>query len=168
MALRQPRYLGILLAVSLALNLFVAGAFVGGWLTQRTVPTDIAGTNFSGLVAALPNNVRNEARAALDVREADLQLRLAALREARAVAEQAMMADPFFSDVLEAGLADVRARGGDVQTALHEVVVEMVEGLDAVDRAELADLFFAGAGELRLAGRTGSTVSGDLASLERR
>ncbi len=160
MALRQPRYLGILLSVSLAVNLFAAGAFFGGRFAQRAAEpmTDAAGLSFSGLVAALPDNVRDEARSVLDEREADIRRRLEALREAQAEAELAMLANPFLADALEAGLAEVRARGGDVQAALYEVVIDMVEGLDTADRAALAELLFAGTGGLQLAGRTGSTA----------
>lgn len=170
MALRQSGYLGILLSVSLAANLFAAGTLFGGWFTRRAAEpaTDAASLSLSALVAALPDGVRNEAQSALAVREADIRLRLEALSEARAAAELAMMADPFFADLLEAELADVRERGGDVQTALHEVVIEMVEGLDAADREALAELLFTGNGGLRLARRMGRTVLGDLASLERR
>ena len=152
MALRTQHYLGVLLSLSLAINLFVGGAFVGGWLADAEAPVERVRLN--EIVADLPSTVRDEAQSALSLREADLALRLAALREARDGAQIALIAEPFFADRLEAGLADVRARGGDVQAALHEVVVDMVEELDASDRATLADLLFAGAGQLNLATRS--------------
>ncbi len=170
MALRQSHYLGILLSLSLAANLFAAGAVVGGAFAERETgrQDDIAGAGFSGLVAALPDSVRDEAQTALAVREADMRLRLEALREARAAAEVALIADPFFADSFDAGLAEVRALGSDVQAALHEVVIEMAEGLDEADRAALAELLFAGSGELRLSGRTETTMLADLALSQRR
>ncbi len=160
MALRQPRYLGLLLGLSLAVNVFAAGAFVGGWYGSRdqgAVPSE--GVDLAALVAALPANVQAEARAALEVREADIGLRLEALRDARTGAELALLADAYVEDMLEEGLREVRARGGDVQAALHEVVLEMARTLDAVDRAELAALLFVDrAGGLRLAGAATATA----------
>ncbi len=166
MALRQSHYLGILLSVSLAVNLFAAGAFFGGSFAQREASG--SGVGFSGLVAALPDSVRDEARTALAVREADMRLRLEALQEARAAAEIALIADPFFAESFDAELADVRARGSDVQAALHEVLIEMAAGLDGADRAVLAELLFTGRGELRLAERAGTTTLAGLAPSERR
>ena len=157
MALRQPHYLGLTLSLSLALNLFAAGAFFGGWFAGRGA-TEASGVSFSGLVAALPGSLRDQAQAALVVREADLRLRIDALREARAAASDALLAEPFFVDMLESGLSDVRARGGDVQAGLHDVVIDMVADLEATDRAALADLLFAGTGDLRLAQRPGATI----------
>ena len=160
MALRQPRYLGLLLGLSLAVNVFAAGAFVGGWYGSRdpgAAPRE--GVDLAALVAALPANVRAEARAALEAREADIRLRLEARRDARTGAELALVADPYAEDMLDEGLREVRARGGDVQTALHEVVLEMVSTLDAADRAELAVLLFVdGAGGLRIAAAEPATA----------
>ena len=153
MAQRQSGYLGALLGLSLIANAFAAGAFVGGWYgTARQVPAPTAPSDLAALVGALPASVREEARTALDVREADIRLRLEGLREARLAAEVALLADPYSEDLLEDGLREVRGRGGEVQTALHEVVLEMVGSLDAADRAELATLLFVDrTGDLRLA-----------------
>jgi uncharacterized membrane protein len=138
---RPARILGVLLAVSLALNVFILGFLAarawqrpGAGGPGRTPATlfhadRILGETSPGKLKWLTREQRQE-----------LVPRWRALREARRDAEQALRAEPFDRASFERALERVRGETVNTQSTLHGLLVGLAEGMTPEQRAELARL----------------------------
>lgn len=139
----------IVLVVSLALNLFVAGALSTAWVVGRGVapfwrearrPAALGMPNPRQLRAALNERQRPVLDEALRAHGPGIRDRIRQLAAARAEVAEAIRAEPFDRARLEAALARLREEEAAVAAATQGMVTEVVARLDADGRARVADL----------------------------
>jgi uncharacterized membrane protein len=134
-----PRWIKVALAVSVALNLAVAGLAAGAWLREgpgRGMPRDMS---FGPFTEALSDGDRKELRQALGDRapgfrearremRADFDLLLATLR-----------ADPFDPTAAEAALAGITRRATDRLDLGRELLAGRILAMTDAERQAFAD-----------------------------
>ncbi len=140
---------GFWLTASLALNVFLAGLWIGGFVGDsgeapfearfRSAPPVFSA---QGILFALPEASREEARDILDARSSQIRASIEDLRDARRAVAAAMARDPLDQAATNAALAELRGRTETVQSVLHGIVLEIAQDLDAVDRERLARAVF--------------------------
>lgn len=130
----RTRTLSLLLAVSVALNLFFLGVLAAR-VWQR-----------AELRGARPTHaLRREHRQAeplrwlSDAERAELRPRRKALRALREEAEQLLRAESFDSQKLRTTLESLRRETDGIQTSVHELLMRRAETLGAEQRRRLAD-----------------------------
>ncbi len=140
---------GFWLTASLALNVFLAGLWIGGFVGDsgeapfearfRSAPPVFSA---QGILFALPEANREEARDILDARSAQIRASIEDLRDARRAVAAAMARDPLDQAATNAALAELRGRTETVQSVLHGIVLEIAQNLDPIDREHLARAVF--------------------------
>lgn len=157
----SPRWLGGILAASLALNLFLAGVFVGRFAADQTAPTastaglpaertslrgergplaDIPGRFLIQRMAEnLPPEDRPKFEAVVATHRPSLTSSASRMRDARLRVRDAIAADPFDRGALEAAFEQLRRRNEDLQKAVQTALVEAVAELPPSARKALAD-----------------------------
>jgi len=136
------RKLAVALAVSIGLNLFLAGMIASAWLTKRHYaerfdrPAAALAGGFDlrrGLEAAGPD-ARPMAREIR--REYGPRLRESGhdMHEARAAVAEVLRADELDPAALAAALRELRQASDKAQAVMHEVLVETMTRLDAEQR----------------------------------
>ena len=140
----RRRWRGVLLIVSLALNLFLVGLLVGGRLADWRQPGPVFGVGVgpgtvSRLLRELPDSARNDARAMFLERRPEIRRQMRALQEARSDAYRALTAEPFDQQGFADAMAAVRQRTASVQAEVQAVLIDLSGELDAETRARLAD-----------------------------
>ncbi len=140
---------GLWLTASLALNVFLAGLWIGGFVGDSgEVPFEArlrsATPVFSaqGILFALPEASREEARDILDARSALIRASIEDLRAARRAVAAAMAREPLDQVATDAALVELRGRTETVQSVLHGIVLEIAKDLDPADRERLARAVF--------------------------
>lgn len=146
---RFVRRTGLWLTASLALNLFLAGLWIGGFAA------DSGGSPFEarfrgppplfsaqGILFALPEASREQARDLLDAKSAEIRAAIEDLRAARRAVAGAMAREPLDQAATNAALVELRDRTGAVQSVLHGIVFEIAQDLDPADRERLARAVF--------------------------
>jgi uncharacterized membrane protein len=140
----------LILIASLALNLFAAGAFATALLADRGPVAGLRRPGRAGQLMGMPNP--RQLRAALAEpgdRALDellgrhgpgIRQRIGDLRAARRDVAEAIRAEPFRRAALDDALAGLRAREAEVAVATQAMMAELVERLDAEDRARVAEL----------------------------
>lgn len=143
------RRTGLWLTASLALNLFLAGLWIGGFASDsgkslfearfRGPPPVFSA---QGILFALPEANREEARDILDARSAQIRASIENLRDARGAVAAVMARDPLDQAATNAALVELRGRTETVQSVLHGIVLEIAQDLDPADRERLARAVF--------------------------
>ncbi|MCU4654027.1 periplasmic heavy metal sensor [Roseibacterium sp. SDUM158016] len=152
---KSGRWLKIALAVSLALNLAVAG-LVGGAMLGRGGPDDAPAIRTLGLgpfALALSREGRDEVRGRI---ESDLpRLRTERMAVGRGLLEvqRALVADPFDRAAAEAALARSRAAAMALQGYGHAALLDTLEEMSLAERSRVAERL--GRAMRRIAGREG-------------
>ncbi len=142
------RRTGLWLTASLALNLFLGGLWIGGFAADSGEPSFEARRSappvFSaqGILFALPEASREEARDILDARSALIRASIEDLRAARRAVAAAMAREPLDQVATDAALVELRGRTETVQSVLHGIVLEIAKDLDPADRERLARAVF--------------------------
>lgn len=134
---RCPRWLWVLLVLSLAVNLALAGA-VAGRLLDRMTRADGLGRFEAAIVAALPEARRAEARAILADGTRDPQAFRAAFVDSSRAVSAALAAEPFDRGALEAAMEARRALFSGRWAERQERFLRLADALGAAERAELA------------------------------
>lgn len=134
----MTRKLAIALCVSLALNLFLAGFLAARAAFGRRPhgPRDPRGP-FAAMMEGEPGEadvVREVMRRHHDA----LRGERSRLRDARREVTEALAADPFERARLERALAETRAHTAASQRAMHDALVEIVDGLEPEQRGRFA------------------------------
>ncbi|QXT40958.1 periplasmic heavy metal sensor [Gymnodinialimonas ceratoperidinii] len=144
---RSPRWLKILLALSLALNLAVAGMVAGAYL--RADPAGNRGGNGIALrtlglgpfAQALSSEDREELSQRVQAAGIEVREERRAVGHALRRIEQALRADPFDRAGAEAALESSRELVIALQASGHAALLDQIDTMDAAERAELADSF---------------------------
>lgn len=137
---RAPRWMKLLLLVSLIGNAAVAGMAVGSMLNDHHPPYE-PGLNRTQtrILYMVPEEKRAEARAILLSRQDEI----AAAREAQGMAQAEMLAalkaEPFSVDRLAAALAARQDASSKVWGIGYEQVADVAAALTPTERTEFAD-----------------------------
>jgi uncharacterized membrane protein len=139
MTIRGPTAVVVLivLSLSLAANFLVAG-FVAARLANPARMDAVEQIVALG-VRVFPSEIRRAIVADALRQGGGLREALARFREARQRAFQAMRAEPFDPDALDAAFADVRARTSELQAAGQKLVGTAVASASPEARARIAD-----------------------------
>jgi uncharacterized membrane protein len=135
------RRLAIALAISVALNLFLAGfvamrALHGGRHHARGQHGPFLGPRkLSGGDPA----IRQALRAAMKRRDGEFRAHGQHLHGARVAVSAAFGAEPFDAQALERAFVDLRARTVESQALMHGVLAEVAPTLTSAQRARLAE-----------------------------
>ena len=140
-----PKRLGIVLVLSLSLNVFLIGVMVGSrsfpgrYGPDRPPHHDIAGPIVSPrgmhkMIRDLPDEKRDAARAIMEQGRTTVKSRMDEMRAARKEVRKALRADPLDKAALEQALANVRMQGMAMQETFHAGLADMAEILDVEER----------------------------------
>jgi uncharacterized membrane protein len=139
MKMPSPRFMGVIVLVSLAANLFLAGLLAGDWLRGRFNPPPYAASmNFSAMRHALGPEAGAVIEPVMRQHREMMHRQVDAVRAARREVGAALAAEPFDRTRLEESLSRMRGRGMEAQAAFHAVFVDVVAGLTLDQRQELA------------------------------
>ena len=139
---RSPRWVKILLALSLSLNLLVLGVVVGaviGFDRKFGGPegADLRPLGLGPFALAMDREARDGVRDRIDRR--GMRADALVLRAALADMQTALRSDPFDRALAEAALSDARAATGRMQLRGHEALLDQFEGMSLEDRVAAAD-----------------------------
>jgi uncharacterized membrane protein len=138
-AARTGRWVKVVLAVSLALNLAVAGLALGAWLQEGPGRGMPRGLSFGPFSEALSPDDKRALRQALTERAPDMRGDHQAARADMEAVLTALRADPFDPAGLTAALAQVEARlAGRLTLGRSLIESRLLEMTDA-DRQAFAD-----------------------------
>jgi uncharacterized membrane protein len=142
---RSLKILVISLAASVALNVFFLGFWAARLLRHPLEPRDVAGRVVPDAEVRYPAlRERWREHAAL------LGAHREAVRSARKAVRDALVADPFQPEALEAALTALRTETGDAQVAIDRALVDFARTLTPEERRALAESkWFAGSHGIR-------------------
>ena len=134
--MRTSRKLSIVLAISLALNLFLGGTFVSHWMfgdtwkrdgfrgpLHHTAAREKLGSEHQGMV----DNIWQQHRPM--IRE-----NVGAMRAARRVVRNTLIADPFDRKALDKAYADLHQRLLEARSSMAKSIGDVAEKLPAIER----------------------------------
>ena len=134
------------LSLSIALNLFLAGALAGLWIGGDASPPRAGnGVEYSlaEFIRDLPAESRRRMVDAFDDSGAEVVRRIGALTRARARVTGALGAEPYDPASVRRAFAALRRSTRDVQVSMHGIVGQVTDELSPRDRARLARSMFA-------------------------
>lgn len=126
MTIRGPllAILGVILFLSLAANLVIAG-FAGARMFGPRPGGDIERIVAIG-VRAFPPEIQREIEAGSRLKRGEMRTRLDAVQAARRQMFVAMRAEPFDSAALDAAYADLRSKTSDLQQVGQSIVFDAI------------------------------------------
>jgi len=139
---RAPRWMKILLGVSLALNLGVAAAVAGIAIRHGGPPHGGPGfRDIGGFARFVPEARQDAARAELERHKEEFDAARDRMREAREKAGEIFVAEPYDAEALKQALAEMRAASGESRAPLHEAMVNIGATLTPEERAAVIEAF---------------------------
>jgi uncharacterized membrane protein len=134
------RQFGIILIVSLAANLFLAGLVAGDWIMGRVGPRPPFGpaTNFGWMRHAIGSDAEKIIEPVMQQHRDAMRRQMEGVRATRRDVGAALTAEPFDRARLESALARLRSQAAEAQTAFHGTFVDVVSNLTPEQRAALA------------------------------
>ncbi len=148
MAIRRRRLFGSLLTLSLALNLFAIGIFIGamviggGRMPGRAADPWVAGFKASPAFSALEPQSRQLATELFQENERTLRDQTRALRQAQRRVVRTMVADPFDPAAANEALEELRGQTVAIQGIIHGYLVNLSRSLTAEERQRLSRSIF--------------------------
>lgn len=131
--LKSPRTLGVLLVVSVAVNLFLGG-LIAGRLTGQATQDLRAQRNVEAMLEPLPQEKRAFVRKELRTAMPQVRQHFRALQEARArVAEELEKPEPDPAE-LDRGFAEIRMQTSAIQAAFHQAFKRAATSLTPEER----------------------------------
>jgi uncharacterized membrane protein len=131
--LRSARGLAMLLAVSIAANLFLAGVLAGRF-TGQAAPESQTRRGLQAILALLPEDKRPSVARQFRAAAPQLRQQFAELQAARAALAEELVKPVADSAALERGFAEVRARSTAVQAAYQQALLHAVPSLSQEER----------------------------------
>lgn len=133
----------IVLAMSLALNVFIAGAAVGGaymWHAARPLRSGMSPPAGLGVAAnALPADERKTFRQMLGQARKEAVSDVAAARSGRLKLAELMVAEPLNRQAIDAQLAAIRQSDMALRARLEKTVVDFAETLTPAERRSFVE-----------------------------
>ncbi len=143
---RSGRGLKIVLALSLAVNLAVAGLIGGAVLGGRNGSDDegrgapaLRTLGLGPFAVALSREDRAELRGRVEAQGAPLREERRAIGNAMREIQAALLADPFDRAAAEAAFARSRERVVGLQEVGHTALLDQIETMSVTERADLAE-----------------------------
>jgi len=139
---RSGRWSRWVLLASLALNLFLVGAWAAlawrhySWDRHR--PWNPA-TRIERLAAALPPGDADKLRGQFRARQGNIEAAITSYRQAQRATHEALRAEPFNLDALRAAMAEARSARGKLDEALQDVIATAGAAMTPEGRRSLAD-----------------------------
>ena len=133
----RQRWIALVLVISLAVNIALAGYVVG--ISNKPPPTFDPTRGFALWTRTLPEERRGELRRFLREHRGKGRHHLPRLLRQNAEMQAALVAKPFDPARLDRVLTSLRERGGEVQTQSHRAFVQLVSQLTDEERALLAE-----------------------------
>jgi len=134
---RAVTWLGVMLALSLAVNFFFIGFMVARISHPAAPPPTRQNVTIDRLMSGLSVSARAEVRRVFKTRKAEIRRAMRRLNRARRVAAGAFGAPDYDPAAARKALEQVRSAGAAVQAVLHEAILEAAAGLSADDRRML-------------------------------
>jgi uncharacterized membrane protein len=134
---RTVTWLGVILAVSLAVNFFFIGFMVARISHPAALPPARQNVTIDRLMSGLSAPSRAEVRRVFKTRKAEIGRAMRRLGRARRAAAGVFGAQDYDPVAARGALEQVRLAGAAVQAALHEAILEAAAGLPAHDRRML-------------------------------
>ena len=135
----SPRLLGVIVVISLAVNLFLAGLVGGDWIMGRPGPPPFGPTmNFTWMRHALGPEAMPMIEPVMQRHRESMHRQVEGLRAQRREVGLALTAEPFERARLEGALARMRTQAMEAQTTFHGAFVDAVSNLTPEQRQELA------------------------------
>lgn len=134
------RSLSVALAVSLALNVFLAGFLAAQALRPSEGRPSAAGPMLFRAGEALGDPGHPAIREVMRAHRQELRAHRRAIREARREVHESMVAEPFDQERLSAALASLRAETTSSQVLLHRALVQLATSMTPEQRARLSKL----------------------------
>lgn len=153
MSSKMKWILGIL-GVSLALNVFALGLYIGKGARailphrERAAPPPPA-FNFKRLERNLPKEERKKVRALLGEQRQDLRERHRKLRATEQEIKEIILADTVDMEALERALKEHSARAQEMHEPMRWVLLQMVAQLDVEARKKIVEDMFRGGRDKR-------------------
>lgn len=138
---KAAKWIGLLLAVSLALNFLIAGMMLsrhlGGSDKGRGMhPPD---PSLRAVVSELPDEARKNIRNAMRENRANFRQTFKEMRQTREEVGNLLRAETVDKAALDASFEKLRELGADLQEPLHGVLTETLMGLPLAERQKIAD-----------------------------
>lgn len=130
---KTAKWLGIGLVVSLGLNLFVLGAWVGR-IARHDDRVETERVTLGPMTDSLSPEGRKLVRQSIRANRKEAIPIFKQLFDARGRAIQSLDAEPYDSDAYAAALRDIRTYSEAAQTLLHATLVDVVGKLSPEDR----------------------------------
>ncbi|MBY6153523.1 periplasmic heavy metal sensor [Vannielia litorea] len=153
---RPRRWLRVVLVLSLAANLAVAGLVFGAWVSHdgKRGPDGPRGDKdrivrelgFGPYARAIPREGREGMKAAIEARHSGLRANRDALRSAFEATLATLRAEPFDRAAMAAQMETQRSAIADSQKIGHEILLDRLEAMSPEERAEFADRLERGLG----------------------
>jgi uncharacterized membrane protein len=139
MTVSAPRWLIVVLLISVGFNLFLGGLMAARLVhAQRDrdmrMPPPVA-----RFFDQLPDQAREGMQGAMRQRQGEMRQRQQALRAARTALGEKLAAEPYDRTAVEAAFADLRQRQVDMRAVAHGALAETAAGLPADQRKRIAD-----------------------------
>ena len=132
----KQRWINIVLVVSLALNLLVAGATLGRWLKDSREHRG----PLAWAMKTLDSNTRERLGPILEENRAATRELRRRIRTASEDVRHAIRAEPFDQARLARALENLRAVSGEYQQVVHNVALETLGTLPAEERERIGAL----------------------------
>lgn len=127
----------VVLVVSLALNLFVAGFAVSKFRKFGHGPVPGIERMFSAFVGGFPREIRRDVHDELEDVRPQFQEVVASLRNARTRMFELMREDPLDKDALAQAMTEVRDRTSNIQQIGHDAARRAIENASPEARAKI-------------------------------
>lgn len=136
---RAPRWVTVLLVLSLAANLLVVGLVAGAWL--RGGPPGTAGRDpgFGPFAEALSDDDRRALRRAFLTRMPEMREHRMAMRADMQAVLAALRAQPFDAAALDRAMDTALSRLGDRISVGQSLLLDRITAMDSAERAAFAD-----------------------------
>lgn len=137
---RAPGWMKLLLVLSLLGNAAVTGLVAGSMMRHDRRPEEPGlSRQQARILHMVPDPKREAARAILLSRKDEADAARVAMRAAQEEMVAAIRAEPFSAERLSAALAARQAASSQVWGIGYQQIAEIAAGLNAAERAELAD-----------------------------
>lgn len=136
--LRSGRGLGTLLALSVAVNLFLAG-LLAGRLTGTAIQESPTRRSIQAMLAPLPEDKRALVRREIAAEMPRVREQFAALQAARAALADDMTKPQPDAAALTRGFAEVQARTAAIGSLLQQAVLRALPSLTQEERRRMVD-----------------------------
>ena len=138
-SLTRPRTLAVLLAVSLAVNLFLAGIYAGRLSAHHgdahAMPVfGLGGPGFESGFRFVPRGEREHIRGLLHERRPELKEQHSALRKLHREIAEELQRDKPDRALIESKLAEIRAQTGKIEQAMQAAFLDRMLAMGAAER----------------------------------